>query len=632
MVCSDEVPYTGEGRIGDYLLQNARASAIIRTPAEALTLLDLPGGTLVDFVHLDRYDVVFEAVPLIDRGWMVSEEVETGADADSAWLTLRGSTWPIGALGGSEGRPAELTWRLRADSDRVEIEGAEGLYIQGRTNTYLVDEHLARWDVRLQPVDAAGRPAPLVEDLGGALIYEGVGAVLSGPADDVYRALWPEGQAVSGSCPEGERVEVRAGERVLAWLEPEFDTRVPAEADALVCAATGRADGVPVPPELDLALAPGAETALLVRVADHLGEDVPAVVQWGPGEDQRAPVPPGGGEVYPGVGDYELRVSYGPRADTWEGRVSVPEGGARVDVVLNRRIDSEGWIAADLFRAPWPSRYSRRFPSDDLTLAAAEGFTYVVQAPPDEVAQPYQDADQERWTDALLRYEAGSLADTDAGRIWSWSWSGSTRYAGHGAVAWSGLSPEDALALASDGLEPYRKNVVDAAWLAAAGPPHMWNPPPMMVAIQDAGELPLLLEVFEAGYYPGVVGPVTWLPAETSSLPSLAACQRGLLTGQSVGSSGPLLTLSAGEPIDLGPWIHPLHVRLQSRPEDALSVLELYVDGQVVERWALDGRDVDEGVNLPGERYAFAVARSEDGSGFAVTSPILLAPGGLRPQ
>ncbi len=630
VACSDEVPYTGEGRIGDYLLQNARASAIIRSPFEALTLLDMPGGTLVDFITLDKYDVTFEAVPLIDGGWMAPETVETGVDDGGAWVRLTGTTLPLYFLGGSEGEPAEITWRLAPDSDVLEIEGSTDLYFHGRSNTDRVADHLARWDVRTQPLGT------LVEDLGGALIYEDVSGILSAHADDTYAALWPDGVRVSGTC-DGERVQVWAGDEVVAWLEPDFDTRVPPEADALVCVGQGFADGAPTAPGEGLELVVGEETWLFVRVADHLHEEIPAVVRWsgdtaGEWAGEQA-VPPGGGPVWLQPGDYTLTVDYGPRTDPWIGEVSVAAGENRVDVILPRRIDTAGWIAHGLFREIWPSRYSRRYSDRDLALAAGEGLTYVVQVAPDEVAAPYTDDDDDRWLANAIRYQGGSLADTDtAGRVWSWSWSTNSKWSGHGAIQWGGLSAEDVLALASDGLEPYRYNAVDAAWLAAAGPPHRWDPAPMLVYLDAAEQIPAYLEVLEAGVYPGVVGPVTWTRAETDALPSESACERGLVTGASSASSGPLLSLEVGVPIWLDRWVYPLTVSLQSEAEAALTSLELYVDGEVVQAWELPGRGgrlADQTVNHPGERWAIAVARGE---GWAVSAPVLLESAGVVPR
>jgi len=619
VACSDEVPSTGDGRTGDYLLQNARASVIIRSPYESMTLLDLPGGTVLDFIHVDDYDTIFEAVPLIDGGWMAPESLEIGVEGDVAWLTLTGTTLPVSFLGGSEGQPAEITYRLAADSDVLEIEGGGDLYLQARTSAQLIDEHFVRFDTRLQPL-SGGELAPLVDDLGGAVIYQGVDGIHSGPFVDVYPDWWPDGDRVSGTC-DGNDVMVYAGDTIVAWLEAEFDAVVPPGAEALVCVKKGYADGERTPPGRDLALTLGEETALLVRVADHQGVDIPAVVDW---VDSQAAVPPGGGEVYPGVGTFEVTVHHGARTDPWTGTVEVPEGGARLDVVLERRLDTEGWIAADLFRDAWPSRTSREFPPDDLTLAAGQGFSYAVESPPDEVAQPYTNDSDERWLDRAIRYQAGSHAATDhAGRVWSWPWSENRKWSGHGAISWEGLPPEDILALASDGLEPYRYNIVDADWLASAGPPHQWNPPPMLIRLDGADEVPALLEVFDAGVFPGLTGPVTWTPAETGSLPSAAACERGIITGQSVASSGPLLALSAEPSLWVGEWVHPFSLRLQSNDAAALALLELYVDGEVVGSWALTGRggEFNAALTLPGEGYAVAVA---SGAGWAVSAPILL--------
>jgi hypothetical protein len=52
--CGDELISGGEGRVGDWLLENAHARYVIRGTYAALTLLGQEGGTLIDAARPDR--------------------------------------------------------------------------------------------------------------------------------------------------------------------------------------------------------------------------------------------------------------------------------------------------------------------------------------------------------------------------------------------------------------------------------------------------------------------------------------------------------------------------------------------------------------------------------------------------
>ena len=630
IACDDEVPYTGDGREGDYLLQNDRLGVIIRTPGESLTMVGLAGGTLLDMVPLDEYDIFLEGVPLVEGGWMVPHTLEHGVDSRGAWLMLAGTSAPIPWVGGVEGAPVEITYRLAPDTWRLEIEGTDALYVHPRHVGEPVGSGFSRYAQRM----ITG--GEITRDFGGAVVIEGIDGVILAQADDAHGEAWPDGPRASGGC-EGEYVEVWAGGEVVTRLEPTFDGRLPPETDALVCVAPGFNPGEPTPPGEGLALTPGAVGWLAVRVEDHRGEALPAVVSWSGvaasgdlGEGRRA-VPPRGGVVPIPPGAWDVRVEHGPVVDPWEGAVRIPPGGEALELLLPRRIDEDGWIILSLFREVWPSYRSRLISPTDLDLAAGEGVTYAVQGAPNEVVDPWL---EEEWTDRAIRLDGGSWTETeDAGVIWSWPWSDNRRKSGHGAVKYQGFSPEDVLALASDGLAPYRHTVVGAEWLAAAGPPHQWEPSPESVRLRGLDDLPLVLDLLAAGRLPGVVGPLTWSPAVNDTLPGEAACERGLYMGWTSASSGPLLALAAGEPAWFGEWVYPFALRLQANREAALEAVDLYVDGEVVQTWPVEGAGLllEVEVNHPGARWAMAVARSEE-AGWAVSAPLLLVGGDDVPQ
>lgn len=615
--CSDEVPRNGEARGTDFLLQNALVSVVVRSTGSSLTLVGAPGGTLVDFAPHGWNDRLLEAVPIVQGGWIASDEEDFGVDADGAWVRLRGpvvSAIGIDADGGLDagvferGEVAELVWRLPPDSQTLQIEGAEGLYLHGDRQTEAVQHGFYHAGL------AYLTDADSVVDLGGAQRLGGVSQLAVGLWAEAPGQLWPDGPRAQGTC-DGDRVEVRGEEGILlGFLDPAFDQALPAGATTLTCVAEGRAPGAPALPGEGLALEAGGEGWLWLRVSDTLGEELPALVTWSGG---RVALPPGGAPVPLGAGTHAITVSHGPAFDPFEGTLTL-DGEAELSVTLRRAITAEGWTQADLWRQATPSRDSRAEPAEDLRLAAAGGARFVVQSATDEVGLPYTDD----WEGLYLRARPGSLARSEAaGEVLAWSWDSNRRFSGHGATPWFGLGATDLLAAAMTAGQPDRLAVVDAAWVAAAGPPAGWDPRPDLLRLRGPEDLPVLLELARRQVPIGVVGPVTWIYTGVDGQASAAACEQGLVLGRTVASAGPLLTLeAAGQAIEAGTVFS---MRLEAPYSARVQSLELWVDGERAASWPIVRRDDEPFVVRSGAMedtsWAVAVVVGED---WAVTSPL----------
>ncbi len=610
--CSDEIPEGGEGRNSDYLLQNNRLTAIIRAPAEGLTLLGSPGGTLVDLAPVGEIDPLREAIPVIGGGWMTPDSVAFGVDDEGAWLTLEGPGVSVSELDGGTDARVSLTWRLRPDADRIEAVGAESIYVHLNDGVERVGSGLASGGLR-----ALGE-GEVVQDLGGSMILEGDVLIL-GPADAAYTSRWPDGVAASGTC-DGDAVEVVVGSEGIARLEPTFDTRVPAES-LLHCVGEGYADGPGTSPAEGLALSPGEEGGILLSVVDDAGAFLRAVVTI----DGRSLVTAAEEVQIPtGPGSFDVQISSGPTYTSWTGDLSASS--SRQEIVLTRQVDDDDWALLDLARESSPSRYSRLTPDDDLALAAAHGIDFAVQAPPDEVGTPFVTSE----TSGLLRYQAGSRTEAPGmGVILSWPWSADKNRSGHGAIQWDGLTAEELLAQAA---QDNRRTAVDADWLAVAGAPHTWFPPPDLIWLRSLDALPAYVEILESGYRPGLIGPLTWTPADTTSLPSVAAAERGLLTSASVATTGPLLEITqlASSPRP-GQDFRRIQVRLQVNDTADLERVTIWADGAEVRVWDElpegGGLILEETVEVWAERWILVSAAGE--MHWAATAPIWLEAIGL---
>jgi len=607
IACNDEAPGTGEGRKGDVLLQNSRLQVVVRNPWESLTRPGLGGGSLVDVTPRGWRDRLLEAFPLVRGGFLDVEDFDLGVDEASAWVTLRGPGVPFPGVGeGSEGL-VEFTWRLPIDSDVVELEGADALWVLAAEGADWVGPGYYLDGFRI------GSDGRLAEDLGGAVLLEDLTGLIAAPEEQAHTLQWPEGVSASGSCA-GDGVEVFQDGELVGRLAADFESVVPAGAE-LSCRAAGHEAGPLTAPGSELELSPGAPGFFRLRLVDEGDVDLPALVRW---EGGSFPLPPGGGTVPIGPGTHTIAVDAGPTHERWSRSVEI-EDTVDLDLVLRRHIDDSDHVLLEIGRQPWPSWRDRTPASMDLREAAATGRTYVVQTPPDEVGLPVV----LDWVLGELRAVGGSVAETDtAGSVWSWSWSPSAKRAGHGAPDWGGRAPQDLLALAAGG-SGSRITMVDTDWVAAAGEPWTWDPRPDLLRLRDLDDLPVLLDLLSHGMPLGLVGPLTWTPADTTWLPSRAACERGLMIGASTATTGPLLGLvdNGTELTVYGP-VRRLEVELQARPSADVEAIELYVDGVLVASEPLDPDQTRARLVWSGplSRSAIAVATGED---WAITGGVM---------
>ncbi|MEE2750202.1 MAG: hypothetical protein VX519_02125 [Myxococcota bacterium] len=617
MECSDVAPEGGVGRKGDWLLENARIKAVIRKPEASLGVVGLGGGTLIDLAPQGGRDVVWEAVPVLNGGWMQPVSMTGGVDSEGGWVRVLGVAMSL--EGEPQGGEVEFTWRLRPGASVLEMTSGAGLMMLGEVDVSLA----GRWWVGADSV--LGVSASGSEDLGGAVVYEGEVSLSVGSANEVGEALWPEGDRASGVCAgDGVRVEYE-GEH-WATLGPEFDTRVPAEHAMLVCEASAQIDGLPHAPGEGLDLEAGLWGAVRVRVADEFGLDVPAQIQW---EGGTHAVAPGGGLVPTGPGRWTLRASGGPGTEVVETSLDVV-GEVGWEIVLETAIWQDGWVLAEIGRETHPSRTNRTPPGVDLDMAAAQGRGFVVQTAVDEIVP----SSMGRFSEGRLRHRGGVSSETwDVGRVWSWPWEGSSKKAGHGAPDWLGLSGVD-LAAVARGPSGERRLVVDSAWVEAAGPVHGWDPMPDAMFVESPDDVGTLVNALNAGAWMGVVGPLSWLPANTTTLPSLAACERPIVLGETIATNGILLKLEVEEgvwaPVPRG--AKNLEISLEGRADVQVDAVTLWSSGQVIRRWEPSG-GVPAGWSAEASAWSgtwvLAVAEGQD---WAVTSPLWLPVEGVSDQ
>lgn len=548
MGCTSELPSGSDGRRGDLLLQNQHLSVVFRAPAEALSKHQIGGGTLIDVVPTGDRDRLIEAIPLVDGGWMAQVEMDWGQDAGGGWVRVSGTSLAVPGLDPVPGgQPVQVTWRLAPDSRVLTLEGASELYLHpGRDYRRVGAGFYRSGQVLLSD-------ASEVVDLGGAVRLEGHTALAVGDWDPAQQALYTQPSA--GRCADGAIVQaLDAQGQAVAWMPPEWDTLLPGQAETLRCAAASEVWGAAQAVGTSVVLEPGpygtwipyGEGPDFFTVQGPLGQQV-----VGPGEALELP-----------PGTHSLRLEAGPEWAPIDLQVEVKDGvGLFSSLNWVRRITPGDHRLADFFRTPWPATTSRVEPMEDARLAAGQGLSYAVQSAPEQVGRPYTTGE----VSEVLRLRAGSVAAGPQGEVWSIGWS-RTLNPGFGVPDTALLeNPQDLLAMAMAPLDAGRLGIVDAAWVAQAGPAWSWEPAPTALRLTDLSELPVLLDLLAQGERVSVVGPRTWLEVPDSELPAAAHFERALVMGQSVATTGP--------------WIH-----LHAPPERSVDGAVLDVDCQGAER------------------------------------------------
>lgn len=623
MPCAAEAPEGGDGRSGDWLIENAGLRFVVRGAYAPLTRLEGAGGTLIDAARAGGEDALVEATPLLDGQAFQTLEISAWNEAGAAGLTLAG-TLP-------DGEEGTLTLRLAADGEALELDPPVGLLVVPPPGGALVGGALESGGD-----DPAAVDAPLfaasgsVTDEGGWVGFGDADRVWVGAREELYAARWPDGLDVDGSS-EGSWVEALDGEgALLARLPVEggaFAGRVPLETRALVAAEPGYAAGAGALPGADLALALGEAGVLRLRVVDDQGQDLAATLFW---DGEPWPLPPGGGEAPVGPGTAEAVLWAGPRCEALFLDALSVTGFTEIDAILPCPVapTTLAWLG----REAWPDREVRARAEDLLFAAAAEGVGYAVLAADDEVAPVAFD----RHTSALLLAAPGTRADTDTlGRLLAWPWEPDARDPAHGALDWRDLSAASLLGAAANLSE--RLVVVEPAWVEAAGPPSSWPLAPRAIALDGLDGLWDYTPLLDAWVPLAATGPRTWieeLPAPASTVDVEAQ----IAAGRTTATNGPRarLTVDGQGPGGLVPWGRLHHVRLVVEAPSwmPLSHAALIGPGQTsLADWSLEGAeptrlDVSLDLALP-EGWVLAVAWGDEAvppllaePAWAITSPV----------
>lgn len=548
--CTSERVDGGDGRVGDWLIENALTRWVIRDAYAPLTRLNGAGGSLVDVTTSEGVDGLLELSPRVGGQHFAEVEITPWSADGIAGLELSGQL--------EDGQAATMRYELEADSDRLTLRGADGALLAPLAGSTLAGQTVA--------------------------VSETLSLGLTGDADD--HGGW------------------------ITWTSAEDLEVVYGAGDAVDAAGEGTG-------------------AVLLRVADDQGRDLPATLWW---DGAAWPLPAGGGRVELGEGTGAAVVSAGPTYERQDlGEITV-SGTVEIDVVLRRAITADA-LLFELGRPSWPDRSWRDRPEDRLIAAAAAGVGYSVLVADEEVATSSA-APQT----AMLHQGGSRITTDDGGVLLAWPWTADARFAAHGAVDPAGLSPLDALAAAVYG--DARIVAVDAAWVRSAPAPLLWDPQPRAMALASLDDLDDWTDVLDAGLLVAPLGPLAWLegvPADGSVVDADAA----MLEGRVVAGNGPYIDLrvDGSGPGSLVTRQPLLAVRVRVEAPDWMPLTEarlVTTGGRELARWPLEDRGpvrLDRTVLVaPGDWIIATVAGDEaappllEAPAWAVTAPVWITP------
>lgn len=468
-------------------MENAVARFIIRGSYAALTTFE-DGGTLIDAAIPGGEDLLMELIPSGDRSEITPESTST-----EVWLHL-----------------PDFSYHLQADQAYLEIQAdqaPDALFAQ-RPGLERVGATIRYGD------DFVGADGASIENLGGRAYIHGIQRI------SVERnALW---------TGESTEAEVDA-DTVLASYQEQALIRIPVEEGKISAVLP---EGTTLQAERSGCRYEGltqiACGSLQLRLTDPWGEPLTGLLSDGTSTWR---IPPGGGLIPVGPDARPMTVEAGPAYS--KAQLDFPGGDAERSITLIPEIDRSHKALAVLSYTVAPDADTDTSPSSALDRLGGLGVEFAVLLSDIEVPGIPSSRRNRPWAQAGVR-ENG---------VWSWPWLANSKKSAHGAPNPAGLSALDLLSVVRGRSSDQRFSVVDATWAQAALaiPPSDWEPRPDALYLSSLEDLPVLIELLDAGQTLSPVGPYTWLGLEGDR--NLPAFNRAIVEGWTTAGTGPALSL-----------------------------------------------------------------------------------------
>jgi len=462
------------GRVGDFVLENGHIRVIVRGPGAGYYLHGGSGGGIVDAVRKTAggmsEDLVKEILPAIDLAVGAFDQlvITEAGDDGPAELVVRGRAAPlelIAAVGTRELPDVIFEHRYRLDADATAVEmtthayGTTGgdashdlydaMFMGGRAPAFIPGRGFVEGQVSGELVATAGTTTSYglvyaesvrLIDLAGIRLVQGPSVdargttrhlvIGNGAVEDVTRQAWALREqpivAYDVRAPAGlDLVVLDAESRALtiarANAAGHATITVPATADAgglrVQLQAAGYAPAAPVELAAGTVVVPGASGTVAITVRDDDGAPLPArVVIESPTSGRRILWTDASGDLRVAnvPGTFTISISRGLEYDAFvASAVTVGDGQTTpVNAILERVVDTAGWISLDTHLHSELSTDST-FPVDDrLRAVAAEGIEIPVSSDHDVITNygpTIREIGLEAWLGDLIGAEVSSL-------------------------------------------------------------------------------------------------------------------------------------------------------------------------------------------------------------------------------
>ena len=491
------------GRLGDVVIENARARFVVRTGDESATTIGAPAGGVIDAALGGGPDLLKELFPLFDLVSMRPTAivvVDAGGDAEARVRVLFQDA-PIGlvdtvipGLGRGVRLRGQLDYVLRADEDALRIEmhlttergvGRSGaavgvLGLLGGQELFepgvgvLDDDHLGGPGTAVVGERPRGALALALSDPEGSVTHIETIHMIRGPrvsmrqgeltlvearlglgetAADALLAARPSADPVlTLHGAPGDRVLVR-GSDATPWLRSRFD----ASGDVHVALPAGEYTvtagfgphfeasprTVSVPSEVTVDPPIASELSVLASVEGDATVPVRVTVEEGGVELARFVAIGETAHRLP-PGDYRVTVSHGLEHDVSVSDVSLVSGAStRLEPDLPRVLDTDGWVSVDLHLHSDLSTDSVHAVEDAVRMIAAEGLQAAAATDHDFLTD-YGDVAERAGVGGRLALATGvEVSTTVYGHINGYPLARQPEHAGAGAPVWFEMAPSD---------------------------------------------------------------------------------------------------------------------------------------------------------------------------------------------
>ena len=501
--CKDELVRgrLAAGRVGDFVLENARVRVIIRGPGEGFFLLGTAGGGLVDAAPIGGEDLVKEIVPSVDLAVGGSDEmvITEAGDDGPAEIVVRGPAQSLDLIKAALDREApplivEHHYRLRADRDELELETIvyaadpdaeaptlyDAVFVGGRAAAFTPPSKdviaTTGTTSSYALVYPAGAANPQLLDVGGIRLVTGPSldfgkgqlryfVIGDGSVASVTGRAWElagrEVGTLRGSSAPGLDIEISDASGLVTIARTDktgmFQARVLPGAYRLRATAVGRLPG----PEVTATVTAGEETmtsvsfghsgALEVTVKDDTNAPIPArVLIEQEGMDRRVEYVGASGQATIPIapGTWRVSISRGLEYDAFVASSVLvgPAATVPINATLDHVVDTAGWISVDTHLHSELSPDSTLPIDDRLRAVAAEGVEVPVSTDHDiivDYAPVIVELGLADWLTSMIGAETSSLI---WGHVNAFPQTPDPAKAGAGAVRWVKRSPGEVFA------------------------------------------------------------------------------------------------------------------------------------------------------------------------------------------